>query len=764
MGPRWFVDSHPIVRMTDPASPTADLSHDPDGGPRRRPLGPPPLPRRPVHPARRQRRRSRRWLAGAGYLVLALACAAVGSISFVLVAAPVDVVRDQLIEQVKARTGRDLLIAGPTSISLLPQVSVHLADVSLSGPPQMGGGSLLTADAFAIDVPLLSLLSRQFAVTRLLLVRPTLELRSDAEGRRNWSFARPAAAGTADGQAARPAGGDGFGLLAASLGQLSLDNVDIRGGTVRHLDEASGRRTEITAINLKLTLADLDGPLSAKGSVTWNGREVGVDGKLSPARALFAGERARTAVTLKAPLIEASWDGWVGFGPATAFEGKAHLKAASLADLAGWLGRPVLGDAGAVDVTGVMAFDKGRLTVPDLQAVLAGGTLSGHLALALDRPRPHVSGELRASDLNLGRLLMRAPSREAQPPAAAADPAPPLGRAEPGAPAGRKSESASADTGEPATSRKRRGSSGWSEAPIDLALLDFADADLALMVDRILYRDLETGQSQLSLSVKDKRATLGLKDMLLYGGRGRGTLAFDASGPTPSTRADLVLDNVLTRPLLRDALGLEWLTGRGKITLALAGQGETERSIVETSNGKVELAIGHGEFSGIDVGKLVRAIEQAHFNRLEVAADDKTPFSELAGTFNVKNGVAESNDLRLVGPNVRVSGEGSTHLAERSADYLVRVKIAEIAPSEGAVIRVANLEFPMRIVGPWEKLAFKPELKGLVNSEQAGEALRQIGKNLSSPEVREAVKGLLSGDGQQRVKPRELIEKLLKKQ
>jgi hypothetical protein len=70
----------------------------------------------------------------------------------------------------------------------------------------------------------------------------------------------------------------------------------------------------------------------------------------------------------------------------------------------------------------------------------------------------------------------------------------------------------------------------------------------------------------------------------------------------------------------------------------------------------------------------------------------------------------------------------------------------------------------MRIVGPWEKLAFKPELKGLVNSEQAGEALRQIGKNLSSPEVREAVKGLLSGDGQQRVKPRELIEKLLKKQ
>src|SRR4030095_3549896 len=143
---------------------------------------PPPLPRT-GEAALRPRRRRRRWLQFTGYLLLGFACALVGSITFLLIAAPVDFVRDQMVQQVKAHTGRDLVIAGPTSIALFPQVSCALADVQCSEPAGMVGAPLLTAQSFAIDVPLLSLLSRQFAVKRLLLVHPTLELRIDAEGR-----------------------------------------------------------------------------------------------------------------------------------------------------------------------------------------------------------------------------------------------------------------------------------------------------------------------------------------------------------------------------------------------------------------------------------------------------------------------------------------------------------------------------------------------------------------------------------------------------
>jgi AsmA protein len=696
-------------------------------------------------------------LALSGYFLLALACALVAALTFFVVAAPVDFVRDQLVQQVKAHWGRDLMIAGPTSISLLPQVSVRLSDVSLSEPPGMGGGALLTAETFAIDVPLLALLSRQFAVKRLLLVRPSIELRVDAEGRRNWTSAREARADAAPATAGS-AGAPGTGgapvtrdaSVASAFDRLSLENVEIRDGTLRYHDERLGAPREVRAIDLTLSLADPGGPLLSKGSFAWNGEKIAFDGKISPARALL-GERGRMALAVTSPLFETSYDGTLLLGQEVALEGKGRLKAASLQALAQWLERRTIADAGAVELAAALTLDKGRLVIADLAGVAGGSTLSGNLALETERARPYLSGSVRASELDLGRLLLRG---TASPRASDAKPA-----------AAAEVESAPAGPAPAASPAKRRGHGGaWSEAPIDFAILRWGDADLSLVVDRVLYRELETGQSELGLSLANNVAKLTLKDSLLYGGRGRGVLTFDASASEPAASGDLALDNVSYRPLLKDALGLEWLTGRGKMTLSLSGKGESERKIIETLKGKAELAIGSGEFSGIDVGKLLRAIEQAQFHKLEVAPQDKTPFSELAGTFQINNGVAETSDLRLIGPYMRLSGSGSSNLLERSADFSVRLKFAETAPSEGAVIKVSGLEIPMHVSGPWERLAFKPDVKGIATSEQASEAIRQIGKNLNSPEVREAVKGLLSGDGQQRPKAKELLEKLLKKQ
>jgi hypothetical protein len=72
---------------------------------------------------------------------------------------------------------------------------------------------------------------------------------------------------------------------------------------------------------------------------------------------------------------------------------------------------------------------------------------------------------------------------------------------------------------------------------------------------------------------------------------------------------------------------------------------------------------------------------------------------------------------------------------------------------------VQNVEIPVRIVGSWDK----PNIS-VAGQEQLIETVKEIGKNLKSKDVEEALKGLLGGgDGQQRVKPRDLLDKLLKK-
>ena len=101
-----------------------------------------------------------------------------------------------------------------------------------------------------------------------------------------------------------------------------------------------------------------------------------------------------------------------------------------------------------------------------------------------------------------------------------------------------------------------------------------------------VVRDVKIGPSRLTLKLDNKVAKVTLQDMQVYDGRGRGVLTLDGSGQVPVTGLNLAFEGVSALPFLKDALGFDWLEGRGTITLALAGQGVSERQMVETPEAK----------------------------------------------------------------------------------------------------------------------------------------------------------------------------------
>lgn len=249
-----------------------------------------------------------------------------------------------------------------------------------------------------------------------------------------------------------------------------------------------------------------------------------------------------------------------------------------------------------------------------------------------------------------------------------------------------------------------------------------------------------------------------LEDIALYGGRGRGLLTLDGTGDVLVTGANFKFDGVALRPLLTDALDFPWLEGRGHVSLVVAGQGLSERQIVESLNGKVDIASANGAVIGIDVEKIVRSLQRARLPRFTPSLDEKTAFSELYGTFTIVNGVAKNQDLKLVGAHLQLNGEGTLDLGRRQIVYAVRTKLGGGTPDADATIKVGSLEVPIAITGPWDKPVF-----GIKGQEQLTDTLKQVRKNLKSQDVRDAIKGLLQGDGEKRVRPRDLIDKLLKK-
>lgn len=726
-------------------------------------------------PARRGRK-GNTWLALAGYGGLVLGCLVLAAATFLVVAAPVDLVRDRLVQQVKSRTGRDLVVSGPTSLVLFPRPAISLTNVALSAPPDMGGEPILTVGTLEAQLGLASLLTGQAGVKHVVLTRPAIELRIDAQGRRSWDLATTeaqAAPSTSGGGAPsqRPATArdvrraeSGPADIAAALETLAPTSARLVDGTVRYLDERSGVRHDLDALVLDVALQTGAGPLEIKGSFAWRGERMAFGGTLSQLRALLEEQRARLSLKLAGRAIEATYDGGLEVGSGgLALEGNLSVNAPSVQALGTWMGKPVAAgrDAGALSLSSSLAGGSGRIALANLTATLGNTTLSGDLTVESRDARPHLGGSLRLSQLDLGGVLIRpGPSSggtSRQPGSAAT---PPGGRqADPIDDILRRNDASTKLPQERGLTKRAGGGADWSDDLIDLTPLRLADANLDLSADSLIYKDVRTGPTRLSLQLKDSVAKLTLEDMQLYGGRGRGLLMLDGSGQAPTTAVDLKLEGVAVQPLLKGALGFEWLEGRGVIVLALAGQGISERRIVETLRGKVDMATSDGAIDAIDVPKILRGVEQGRFSGLRVAPGEKTPFSELAGTFTIANGVADNQDLRMVSTNLRVTGAGSFNLPARTLDYTVRPKVSMTGGGERAVINVQNLEIPVRIEGSWEK----PNIS-VAGQEQLLETVKEIGKNLKSKDVQDALKGLLGGgDGQQSVKPRDLLDKLLKK-
>ena len=463
--------------------------------------------------------------------------------------------------------------------------------------------------------------------------------------------------------------------------------------------------------------------------------------------------------------LEAAFEGRVRIASGLAIDGNVSVKAASAPALWHWLGDAPLpaSDGGAFALASAVSVIAGRLALSPFNATMGDSVLSGDLTVAAASVRPMVSGHIKVSELDVGRLLMRSDGKVDAPQTAPPDATRPA--------AGddglllRKGTQGVTPAQVRGFTKRAAGAAGWSDDIIDTTALGFADADLAVNLERLVYKNVKTGQGRLALALRDRVARATLEDIQLYDGHARGQLTLDGTGQIPTTAANLTLEGVATSPLLSDALGFDWLDGRALMTLALTGRGVSERQIIETLNGKVDLATANGAITGINIAKVLRSIEQVRLAAIDRSPADRTPFSELAASFRIADGVAENQDLRLASPNVAVTGGGTFQLAERRLDYTVRGKVVANGAREGAIINLAGLEIPLRITGPWEKPTFTPDLAGLMKDQNgAAQTLKQIGKNLQSQEVQDALRGMLGGGDGQRVKPRELLEKLLKKE
>ena len=365
-----------------------------------------------------------------GSLVFLLFAAGAG-VGYLVLNPPSDLIRQTIATQVKDKTGRDLVVAGPAAFSFYPGLGVVLKEVTLSGPPG-SPAMLVKMDELDINIKTMPLLNRQIEVRRLILRRPVFDLRVDKQGRKNWTFAeagtlqryaqaeapapQPGAAGDAvttdapivtDAPPRPSSPGLRLPTKLSDIDHLQMDDVRIESGTLRYTDERTGKTQSVTAVNMKLNIKSLSSALTASGDFAWQGEKTEFNGKVSPVRSVLEEKPAQMEFAAKNRHVAANYDGSLHVGEGADLAGKLDIKGASVKSLAKWLGTavPDVQGLGPFAVAGDLQTNGNVTSLSNAKMSLDGATATGNTRVTTGGARPYVAANLQISELNLNKYL-----------------------------------------------------------------------------------------------------------------------------------------------------------------------------------------------------------------------------------------------------------------------------------------------------------------------------------------------------------------------
>ena len=98
---------------------------------------------------------------------------------------------------------------------------------------------------------------------------------------------------------------------------------------------------------------------------------------------------------------------------------------------------------------------------------------------------------------------------------------------------------------------------------------------------------------------------------------------------------------------------------------------------------------------------------------------EQTEFGSFFAKFQMANGKATSDDIRLVGPLVRMTGKGTRRPGGRTLDFRVDPKLVLSQQGQGSANDPAGLGVPVVIRGSWDNPQIYPDISGILDNPEA---------------------------------------------
>lgn len=325
-----------------------------------------------------------------------------------------------------------------------------------------------------------------------------------------------------------------------------------------------------------------------------------------------------------------------------------------------------------------VALDSQNLTVELNEFVAADIRGSGKLDIAYGRQVPSIQASLDFGDIDLDKML---PKSEA-------------------------TEDEQASTSQPAVEPDLRG-------------MKSVNADVKLTAKSIKVANLLTQNWALNFKLKDGVLNVSQLSSDLYQGKLKATARLDGRKAIAQYQFDKVLQGVQVGDLLKDAAEIDFLSGTASFNVKGSGRSLLPDNIKKNLDAKGKFDVADGALYGVNIPHMLRSAQAKLKGDMSSAqaSEQKTDFSSLTGSFNVKNGVASNPDLLMASPLIRVKGGGKANIVNESIDYKLTTNVVGSLQGQGGSDDMKGLEIPFAIKGTFQEPKFSLDTSGLMDAK-----------------------------------------------
>ncbi|MDA1090397.1 MAG: AsmA family protein [Proteobacteria bacterium] len=309
------------------------------------------------------------------------------------------------------------------------------------------------------------------------------------------------------------------------------------------------------------------------------------------------------------------------------------------------------GKIGALDVQARLRGGPKEITLTGLTLKAGAASLSGDIVVGLSGPRPDIKANLNAGAIVIDPF-MPAQKTAALWPGLKVIPV-----------------------------ATHRGNSRWSSDPVDLSGLDGVDAQVAFKSPSLQFEKYKLTNADLSLRLGQGQISADKLTGVLFGGALQAT-AKATTTARPRIETVVAIENVNVGEATRAFTGESMASGKMGLQANLKTAGASVAAMISGlgGSGSVRLQgvdVQQGNAGGMMAGALglVSALNQ--FGGTFGGANKPAGVVDLSGSFNISNGIANTQDMKIAASMGNGNAAGSIDLPRWLIDVKGQVQLSQ---------------------------------------------------------------------------------------